>query len=574
MRRSYRPPAAVVAGLLLAAATALVPAGWAQAAGTAGISGTVTSEADDAPEPGVVVSAYAYDDISQGWVIVDSAETDDSGHYSITGLEAGSYVVGFYDSPQHVWEFHDGARNADTADQLPLADAQALTGIDASLEPAGAVSGTVTGEGGAPLGSIYVIAHRWSPALGYWESVGGNLTQSDGTYVVPGLPADSYKLEFVDFDGSHLGEYWDDQASLLDAAVVEVAAGATTSGRDAVLALAARIAGTVTGPGGTPLSRVAVSAYRYAAADDGYWEFTRHAITGDDGTYEIQGLPSGTYRISFEDFDGNHVSEYWDDAVGLDDATDIPLTAGSTASGKDAELGVAGHVTGTVTGTAGPLEEVEVSALRHDPVTDEWLYAGAYVTESEGTYDIGGLPTGTYRIRFRDIRDAHLTEWWDDEPTLETAQDVVVTAGSTVSDRDAVLAPTATTAPPTAPPAEPEAPAPTQTSTPTTSPVPTPVTAPTPVPTPTISNTSRPRITGTPEVGATLKVRRGTWSPADATLRVQWLADGKRIRKATRTRFTVTRAQLGKRLTVRVTAVLAGAPDVAVTTRPTAKIKE
>lgn len=66
MRRSFRTPVALLVGLLLAVATLLVPVGAARAAGTATISGTVISEADDTPGPGVVVSAHAYDDVSPG----------------------------------------------------------------------------------------------------------------------------------------------------------------------------------------------------------------------------------------------------------------------------------------------------------------------------------------------------------------------------------------------------------------------------------------------------------------------------------------------------------------------------
>jgi hypothetical protein len=88
-----------------------------------------------------------------------------------------------------------------------------------------------------------------------------------------------------------------------------------------------------------------------------------------------------------------------------------------------------------------------------------------------------------------------------------------------------------------------------------------------------IDNVTLPRIKGTPEVGKVLKVTHGSWSPSTVTLKYQWLADGTMIRKATKARFTLTRAQRGKKIRVRVTALLAGATKVVVTTRPTAKVK-
>ena len=69
----------------------------------------------------------------------------------------------------------------------------------------------------------------------------------------------------------------------------------------------------------------------------------------------------------------------------------------------------------------------------------------------------------------------------------------------------------------------------------------------------TFQNSRNPKITGTARVGLTLTAHPGGWSPTP-TLSYQWYADGTAIPGATSTSFTATAAELGKHVTVQVTA--------------------
>lgn len=60
-------------------------------------------------------------------------------------------------------------------------------------------------------------------------------------------------------------------------------------------------------------------------------------------------------------------------------------------------------------------------------------------------------------------------------------------------------------------------------------------------------------VTGTPAVGSRLTVTTRGWGPSGVRLAYQWQADGAAIAGATGTSFTLTPAQLGARITVRVT---------------------
>lgn len=72
------------------------------------------------------------------------------------------------------------------------------------------------------------------------------------------------------------------------------------------------------------------------------------------------------------------------------------------------------------------------------------------------------------------------------------------------------------------------------------------------------SKAPAPKISGTPVPGKTLSAKVGTWSAKPTKLTLQWKRDGKAIKGATKTKYKVTNADKGKKLTVTVTASRSG----------------
>ena len=84
--------------------------------------------------------------------------------------------------------------------------------------------------------------------------------------------------------------------------------------------------------------------------------------------------------------------------------------------------------------------------------------------------------------------------------------------------------------------------------------------------------TATPRITGTPKVGRTLKVKVGSWSPRPR-FTYQWYAGGKKITtKGTKSSLKLTAKQRGKKITVRVTATRPGYATTWKASKPTKKV--
>ena len=73
--------------------------------------------------------------------------------------------------------------------------------------------------------------------------------------------------------------------------------------------------------------------------------------------------------------------------------------------------------------------------------------------------------------------------------------------------------------------------------------------------------TTSPAVSGTARLGSTLRVSPGAWSVSGATFAYQWLRAGKAIKGATKRTYKLKKSDVGKRVSVRVTASKAGYDD-------------
>jgi hypothetical protein len=89
---------------------------------------------------------------------------------------------------------------------------------------------------------------------------------------------------------------------------------------------------------------------------------------------------------------------------------------------------------------------------------------------------------------------------------------------------------------------------------------------------PALAVVTAPTITGTPRVGSAMSVSTGTWSPSATSYLYQWLAGGSPVAGATSNTFTPTAAEVGKTLSVVVTARRSGYPDGSTQAGPTAPV--
>ena len=102
---------------------------------------------------------------------------------------------------------------------------------------------------------------------------------------------------------------------------------------------------------------------------------------------------------------------------------------------------VESKITGTVTDGTNGIENIDVQANRWN---GNWWenVSGAY-TGPDGSYEIGGLAAGTYRVVFSDANGEYAAETYGDVPghNLDSGLDILIGEGSVVLDINAVLSP-------------------------------------------------------------------------------------------------------------------------------------
>ena len=500
------------------------------------------------PAPNLVAQAYRHnpDSDTEPWTLFGGAFANAAGLYSITGLPDGDYRVHFRDQTypsKYMNEIYDD----DVETIVTIVGGATVTGIDGELAEGGHIVGKITGSGGGPL-SASATLHDATTG----NYLGRDQADSQGNYDLQGLASGNYKVSFQSNDNSHLPEFYQDASTLADAEIIPVTLGSTTT-LDAELAPASRIIGKAVGPDGSNLANIRVDAWRHTPGNVEPWQSWEQAETETDGTFQVGGLPAGTYRLEFSDPDQVHSQEFYPDKDTLLEAVD--LTVGDDATLElpaVAALDLSGRISGTV--TAPPSTEPRV--LAHRKFGSEWRLVGSWEVDEGGSYEMIGLRAGTFRVEFNDST-TNLSRYWAGSTTFDRATDIVVRAGAEVTGVDGTLI----ESPPT--------PMPTPAPAPASSQPPTPVTVPS---VQTLAALTLPRIRGVAKIGRTLKVTSGRWSTATVTHKIHWLANGRVIKKATRSRFALTVKQKGKKITVRVTASAAGYLPVTVTTEPTIKV--
>lgn len=195
----------------------------------------------------------------------------------------------------------------------------------------------------------------------------------------------------------------------------------------------------------TGINAVTVNIYTSAGT------LTQQALTAADGTYLATGLPVGTYYVRTQvSGNMNYMDELYNElpctfsCIPITGAP-VTVTSGGSTSGVNFTLAQGGSVSGTVT-----------DAVTHLGIPNQTVrvyqsngtVARSSVSSSDGTYTIGGLPTGTYYARTV-VSTNYLDELYNNIPcwstcTVTTGAPIAVTTGATASGVNFDLVPGST----------------------------------------------------------------------------------------------------------------------------------
>src|SRR5581483_9754005 len=245
-----------------------------------------------------------------------------------------------------------------------IVGASGLTGVQLVATPGAQLAGTLVSPAGVPLAGVLVRAAGGAQSF-------STTTDSDGSYTLTGLPADTYN---VTAGGAPYA-----RRTLTG---LTLGAGEVRRHVDLVLQAGGAISGTVTGPAGP----VAGATVIVAGADGS----GSSATTDATGAYTIDGLSAQAYTVSANA-----------DGLFATPVTGVNVAAGATAGGVKLSLGQAGSITGTVTdaGTGQPVAGIALTLQDG---------AASYASESDanGQFTVTELPPGTYTVATTD--DAHI----------------------------------------------------------------------------------------------------------------------------------------------------------------------
>ncbi|HEX8080071.1 MAG TPA: carboxypeptidase regulatory-like domain-containing protein [Jatrophihabitans sp.] len=369
--------------------------------------------------------------VTSPWDAYHSATSSADGGYTITGLPADSYRVCFdashatgAASTGYLDECYDNQPQWN-ATAIPVRLGHTTRGINAVLAVGGAVTGTVTDPAGNPAAGVIAFLR---------PSGGRDITDAQGLYRISGIAPGAYTVCVNGPEGtSTTAPYGYITGCGPDVAVV---AGQTVT-QHRTLQLAGAIGGSVSGPDGSPVAGVWMTVFDSAG-------IAIDTLTDESGNWQLAGLGAGQYTVCYDPSftsGGFRRGCYDGQPSGATTGTPVTVTGGQLTTVNEA-LVPGATIRGTVSDKDGrPIDSVRVSLI---PLAGAGFLDFAF-TDDAGSYTLAGLDPGSYAVCF----DASWTqgssglgyssECYDNQPSADTADPVVVADAGTVRV-DAALA--------------------------------------------------------------------------------------------------------------------------------------
>ena len=353
-----------------------------------GVTGTIYL---DSSAPAADVPVVAYD--SNGNVVRTTCTTT-GGTYRLFGLATGTYRIGANTVPgddtvniyggggppgnpfacqpkAYLPRYYNLKWSLATADPVSVTAGSTASGIDGVLHKGGHITGTVTDasthtaiqnisvhvydSGGTDLGSVC------TDASGNYKFPGPYNANIPGT--VTGIAYGNYRVGFGAGCGvnKYQTQFYNGKASLATADSVTVSTDGDYAA-NAAMQEGGYVTGTVTDAAThSALQNMSVDVYDSGGTD------LQSVCTTANGTYTLQGLPTGTYRVGFNRAGTGaacaplpYVPQFYNAASSLATANTVSVTAPSTTTGVNAAM-VAQHTlsvsitgAGTVSGNQSP----------------------------------------------------------------------------------------------------------------------------------------------------------------------------------------------------------------------------
>lgn len=330
-----------------------------------------------------------------------------NGNFRVTGLHSGRYHVQASRGGQLPVTYWPDAATVEEAEPVVVGDAAAVD-IELDLLASASIKGAATSP---PGGMITVEAFRRTSA-GWVSESRADAASDTGSYTIRHLPPGDYRLRFD--SSAYPDEWWGNTPDEARATVVHVAEGATVSGVDAHLS-----GGVITG---RVLKGPATPAEVYVVLqrpDGAGWAQSERLRADASGHYRFERLTHGSYRLVVQ-------TPYERDAATIP----VTLAHEETRTLADTLVPPGSRISGQLRG-AGASSEVRLYRLE----AGGWRQHIVRSAAADGTYAVGDLAPGTYRLAFI-VGGRGEVDYWPGARTLSTATSFVLGDGDVRTGMD------------------------------------------------------------------------------------------------------------------------------------------
>lgn len=282
---------------------------------------------DDQPLIDIKVKFY---DREWNYIELATTYTRIDGTYLSGALKPGMYyakAVPIYPQPW-IDEFYPDAVEQEDAGEIPVALASETVGIDMILDPGGYLTGMITHlEHSDPISGIDLDVYDSNRQ---WVSYSAH-SRSNGSFVVGALPFGIYYIQTDPTLNQGFVPLFYQNAFMPDeASPVSISTGQNADNLDFLLFDGGFVSGRVTEVAtGDPLQDVDITILDLAGTP-----LPLHAIKTDaSGNYTAYGIPQGSFLAAASmDPDDEFMTQYYENASTVADASPITVTAGQTTA--------------------------------------------------------------------------------------------------------------------------------------------------------------------------------------------------------------------------------------------------
>ncbi|WP_027341832.1 carboxypeptidase-like regulatory domain-containing protein [Hamadaea tsunoensis] len=195
--------------------------------------------------------------------------------------------------------------------------------------------------------------------------------------------------------------------------------------------VARRIVGTVRDSSGLPLAGACVDVHY------NQWQFFAHACTDAAGHYEVGGISDQLAIYRMQAAAPGYAARWWPASVEYNGSKPVTVPAPGVPRTVDFVLPTMAEASGTITGTIRRQDGTPASGAVVQVYTATGDDIETVYTRLDGSYNLGGLTAGQYRIQVYGA--GYPTQYVPGRTTFADAQPQTVTAGATTTVNETFL---------------------------------------------------------------------------------------------------------------------------------------